>query len=73
MNYIRIWELHQALRCVIRSMVSPHVLYRLWSIGMAESHLEVITRRSRTRKSWLWPCYMELIGEKSFSGCKMNI
>jgi len=27
-----------------------HVLYRLWSIGMAASHLEVITMRGRTRE-----------------------
>ena len=30
------------------------MLYRLWPIGMAASHLEVITRRGRTRKFWLW-------------------
>jgi len=28
------------------------VLYRLWLIGMAASHLEVITRRGRTQKNY---------------------
>ena len=31
----------------------PHVLYRLWPIGMAASHLEVILRRCRPRIIWL--------------------
>ena len=33
----------------------PYVLYRLWPIGLAASHLEVITRRCITRITWLWP------------------
>ena len=56
MNYVRIWELHLALQCMICSNGFPHVLYRLWPIGMAVGHLEVITRRRRTRFTWLWPC-----------------
>jgi len=39
-----------------RSNDFPHVLYRLWLIGMVASHLEVITRRCRTRITWWWPC-----------------
>jgi len=38
------------------------VLYRLWSIGMAASHLEVITTRGRTRKLWLWSWFMVFYG-----------
>ena len=34
----------------------PHVLYRLWSIGVAARHLEILTRRCRTLLTWLWPC-----------------
>jgi len=48
-DYVRIRELYLALRCMIRSMFFLHVLYRLWPIGMAASHLEVIIRRCRTR------------------------
>jgi len=59
MNYVRIWKLHLALRCMIRNNGFPHVLYRLWLIGMAASHLEVITRRCRTQITWLWPCDMK--------------
>jgi len=58
-NYVRIWELNLALRCMIRSNGFPHVLYRLWPIGRATGHLEVLTKRCRTRISWLWPCKME--------------
>jgi len=47
---------------MIRRNGFPHVLYRLWAIGMAASHLEVITRRSRTRFTWLWPCGMKSKG-----------
>jgi len=36
----------------------PHVLYRLWLIGVAARHLKVLTRRRRTRLTWLWPCGM---------------
>ena len=58
-NYVRIWELNLALRCLIRSNGFPHVLYRLWPIGMGARHLGVVTRRRRTRLTWLWPCGME--------------
>jgi len=34
----------------------PHVLYRLWPIGVAARHLEILTRRCRTLLIWLWPC-----------------
>jgi len=47
----------------------PHVLYWLWLIGMAASHLEVITRRCRTRITWLWPCDMESNGEFLWGDC----
>jgi len=47
------------LRCVICSNDFQHVLYRLWPIGMAASHLEVITRICRTQITWLWPCDMK--------------
>jgi len=57
-NYVRIWELHLTLRCMIRSNGFPHVLYRLWPIGMAASYLGVITERCRTQITWLWPCDM---------------
>jgi len=45
---------------MIRSNGFPHMLYRLWPIGMAGSHLGVITRRCRTRFTWWWPCGMAL-------------
>jgi len=50
-----IWELHLALRCVIRNNCFPHVLYRLWSIGLAVNYLEVVSKRGRTRMIWWWP------------------
>jgi len=34
----------------------PHVLYRLWPIGVASRRLEILTKRCRTRITWLWPC-----------------
>ena len=34
----------------------PHVLYRLWPIGVAARHLEILTKRCRTLLAWLWPC-----------------
>jgi len=34
----------------------PHVLYRLWPIGVAARHLEILTIRCRTLLTWLWPC-----------------
>ena len=39
-----------------------HVLYWLWPICMAANHLEVITRKCRTRITWLWLCDMESNG-----------
>ena len=33
----------------------PNVLYRLWPIGVATRHLEVLSRRGRTQVAWLWP------------------
>ncbi|QCD78786.1 hypothetical protein DEO72_LG1g2422 [Vigna unguiculata] len=33
-----------------------HVFYRLWPMGMAARHFEVLTRRCRTLLAWLWPC-----------------
>jgi len=38
----------------------PHVLCRLWPIGLAANYLGVITRRGRTRMVWLWPEVREL-------------
>jgi len=50
-----------ALHCLIRGNGFPDVLYRLWPIGMAASHLEVITKRGRTQMTWLWPGKMKSI------------
>ena len=33
----------------------PHVLYRLWPIGVAARHLEILNRRYRTLLTGLWP------------------
>jgi len=33
----------------------PHVLYRLWPIGVAARHLEILNRRYITLLTWLWP------------------
>ena len=68
-NYVCIWELHLVLWCAIRSNDFPHVLYRLWPIGMTASHLEVIIRRCKTQVPWLWPCDMESNEELSVSAC----
>jgi len=33
-----------------------HVLYRLWPIGVAARHIEILKRRCRTLLTWLWLC-----------------
>jgi len=33
-----------------------HVLYRLWPIGVATRHFEILNRRCRRLLTWLWPC-----------------
>ena len=39
-----------------------HMLYRLWPIGVAARHLEILNRRCRWMLTWLWPC--ERIGTR---------
>jgi len=34
----------------------PHVLYRLWPIGVAARRSEIPNRRCRRLLTWLWPC-----------------
>jgi len=34
----------------------PHVLYRLWPIGVEARQLEILNRRCRWLLTWLWPC-----------------
>jgi len=40
----------------------PHVLYRLWSIGVAAGHFELLNKRCRTLLKWLWPCGRKVTG-----------
>jgi len=67
MNYVRIWELHLALQCMICSNGFPHVFCRLWPIGIAAGHLKVLTRSCRMQISWLWPCEIESKGENFYN------
>ncbi|QCD96689.1 hypothetical protein DEO72_LG6g1397 [Vigna unguiculata] len=48
-DYVRIWELHLALRCVIRSMVSARALSVVADrTGMRFPNIPYYT--------WWWPC-----------------
>ena len=44
-------------RCGVWSVAwFPHVLYRLWPIGVAVGRFEILNRRCKTLITWLWPC-----------------